>query len=246
MKASAVIVEDEPLALEQMRELVAEVDWIDCVGEASDGASAVRSIDRLEPDLVFLDIELPEITGIEVLNRIRHEPVVVFTTAYDRYAVAAFELGALDYLVKPFGGARFHATLERVRRVLEAGSGPRLLDRARQALADESPLTRIFVRDRGRIIPIPTGEIERVEAQADYVAIHAGGRRYLVNLPLGALERRLDPARFLRIHRSHIVNLDMVAALIPYDGSRLEVEMRDRTRILASRSRSKELRGLAF
>ena len=120
------------------------------------------------------------------------------------------------------------------------------MSRARAALSARGPLTRVFVRDRGRILPIPVREIERLEAEDDYVALHARGRRFLVYLPLGEFERRLDPDHFLRIHRSHIVNLDHVSALAPYDGARLQVEMRDGTKILASRARSRELRHLAI
>ena len=116
MKTRAVIVEDEPIARRRLQDLVAEIDWIECVGEAADGLTAVSVIDQLRPDLVFLDIEMPELSGLEVLGRIHHDPAIVFTTAYDRFAVAAFELEAVDYLLKPFGRDRLLAALERVRR----------------------------------------------------------------------------------------------------------------------------------
>jgi two-component system LytT family response regulator len=247
----ALVVEDEPLARRQLRELAAGVPWLSCVGEAPDGASAVHAIDELQPDLVFLDIRMPELTGLEVLERAAHEPAVIFTTAFDQYAVAAFELGALDYLLKPFGRERFLAAVERARRALGA---PRTddddgstVDRARAALgATAGPVERIFVRDRGRIVPLPVRDIERLEAEDDYVAVHTRGRRFLVYLPLADFERRLDPDRFLRVHRSHVVNLDFVTALVPFDAARLQVELRDGTKIMASRARSRELRHLAI
>jgi len=249
MKTRALVVEDEPIARRQLRELLAGIEWVECIGEASNGREAVGRIDALEPDLVFLDIEMPELSGLEVLERITHDPAVVFTTAYDKFAVAAFELEAIDYLLKPFGRDRLHAALERVRRaVRERGDEP-VSRRAREALgqiAGAGALARIFVRDRGRIVPIAAQEIERLEAEDDYVAVHSRGRRYLVYLGMNEFEARLDPQRFLRIHRSHIVNLDHVAALIPFDGTRLQVEMRDGTRLTASRTRSRELRGLAL
>jgi two-component system LytT family response regulator len=249
----ALVIEDEPLARQQLRELAAGVPWLSCVGEAADGAAALRAIDELRPDLVFLDIRMPELSGLEVLERTEHEPAVIFTTAFDQYAVAAFELGALDYLLKPFGRDRFLAAVERARRALSATHADdddrdsSTVARARTALGAAAGLAeRIFVRDRGRIVPIPVREIERLEAEDDYVAVHTRGRRFLVYLPLGEFERRLDGDRFLRVHRSHVVNLDFVTALVPFDPTRLQVEMRDGTKIMASRTRSRELRHLAI
>ena len=247
MTTRAVIVEDEPIARTQLRELLGDVDWIECVGEAADGMTAVSVIDTVKPDIVFLDIEMPELSGLEVLRRIEHDPAIVFTTAYDKFAVAAFELEAIDYLLKPFGRDRLFAALERVRRAVREEGDVTVGRRAHEALNQLSgtePLTRIFVRDRGRIVPIAVRDIERLEADDDYVAVHSRGRRYLVYLNLSEFEARLDPAVFLRIHRSHIVNLDCVAALSNYDATRLQVELRDGTKLLASRTRSRELRHL--
>jgi len=246
MKTRAFIVEDEPISRARLRELLDKVDWIECVGQASDGVSAVRMIDELQPDLLFLDIEMPGITGIEVLSRIKHDPAVVFTTAYDRYAVTAFELEALDYLLKPFGAKRLAAALERVKKNLQTDSGFPVAERARVALDGREPFSRIFVRDRGRIIPIAVDTIDRLEAEDDYVGVHTGGKRYLVYLAMSEFEARLDPQRFVRIHRSHIVNLDKVAAFLPEDGGRLLIEMKDGTKLTASRTRARELRHLAI
>jgi two-component system LytT family response regulator len=249
MKTRAVVVEDEPIARRQLCDLVSEIDWIDCVGEAADGLTAVRVIDDLKPDLVFLDIEMPELSGLDVLRRIEHDPAIVFTTAYDKFAVAAFELEAIDYLLKPFGRDRLHAALERVRRMVRTSDDEPVGRRAEDAItqsAGDGTLTRIFVRDRGRIVPIAVLDIERLEADDDYVAVHTGGRRYLVYLGMNDFEARLDAQRFLRIHRSHIVNLDYVAAMSPFDGTRLQIQMRDGTKLIASRTRSRELRGLAI
>lgn len=245
-----LIVEDEPLARRTLREILADVPWLECIGEAENGARAVEMIDSLTPDLVLLDIEMPELSGIQVLDRISHEPAVIFTTAFDRYAVSAFELEALDYLLKPFGRERCLAALERARRVLPSqagasGSSPSLVERARHVMNESGPITRLFVRDRDRIVPVPAVDIERLEAADDYVEVHTKARSYLVYLTLNDFERRLDPERFIRVHRAHIVNLDFVKQLVPFDGSRMQVEMRDGTKILASRTRSKELRQLA-
>ena len=251
-KIRVLVVEDEPLARRTLREMLVEVPWLECIGEAETGARAVEMIDGLEPDLVMLDIEMPELNGLQVLDRITHEPAVIFTTAYDRYAVSAFELEALDYLLKPFGRERCLAALERARRALPANGvaaeplAPSLVERARHVLGESGPLTRLFVRDRDRIVPVSTAEIERLEAADDYVDVHTRSRSYLVYLTLNDFERRLDPERFIRVHRAHIVNLDFVKQLVPFDGSRMQIEMRDGTKILASRTRSKELRQLAI
>ncbi len=242
MIARALVADDEPLARQKLRELLAEVSWIECVGEAADGVEALRQLDELKPDVLFLDIQMPGLSGLDVLARASHAPMVIFTTAYDRYAVAAFELQALDYLLKPFGRRRFLAAVERVREALERGPEPAMLERAQDALTPAPFLTRLFVRDRGRIVPVRVADIQRLEARDDYVAVYMSGGRHLVHMPMSEFARRLDPERFLQVHRSHIVNMDHVLALAPYDGSRLQVEMRDGTRIMASRTRSKQLR----
>jgi two-component system LytT family response regulator len=242
MRTRAVVVEDEVLAREELLELLRAVPWIECVGEAGDGLSAVRLIEAERPDLVFLDVQLPEISGLEVLRRIGDAPHVVFTTAHGHYAVTAFELGALDYLLKPFGADRLAVALERVRRHLAAPEPVPAAERAGEVLVGRAPLRRIFVRLGGRIVPVSTGDVERIEADGDYAALHAGGKRYLVQVPLAELEQRLDPEKFVRVHRSHIVNLEFVAALEPYDAHRLMIEMSSGARVLASRSRTQALR----
>jgi two-component system LytT family response regulator len=246
MVVRALIVEDEPLARRTLREFAGELEWLQVVGEAADGARAVRLIDELAPDLVFLDVQMPELSGLEVLRRIHHDPEVVFTTAHDGYALAAFELEALDYLLKPFGRERFRAAAERVRRRLAATAPepPRTRERA-AALDGTGFLERLFVRQRDHVVPVRVQDIVRLEAADDYVTVHAGGQQYLVSLALAVLERRLDPGRFRRVHRSHIVNLDHVVSLRPYDDARrFVVTLRDGAEVLASRAGSLELREL--
>lgn len=236
-----MIVEDEPGARASLRDYADEVDWLAIVGEARDGAEAVRLIDRLEPDLIFLDVSLPGLSGFEVVRAIRHHPEIVFTTAYDRFAVAAFETGALDYLVKPFGRRRFQTMLDRVKqRMIPDVVGA--TERAGAVLS--SPLVRLFARTRGAIVPIPVETIRRVRATGDYVEVHASGGRYLLHMGLSELASRLDPGRFCRVHRSEIVNLDQVDRLLPFDERRLLVRLKDGTEIVASRSGSETLRSL--
>jgi two-component system LytT family response regulator len=239
----AVLVEDEPLARENLREYASGVPWLMLVGEASDGAEAVRLIDRLEPELAFLDICLPELSGLQVAQSIRHRPEIVFTTAYDRFAVAAFEVGALDYLLKPFGRQRFQAMLRRVSRRLGQPAVP-AAERAGSAFG--SPLRRLFARTRGGVVPIPVPTIRHVQASGDYVVVHSAAGRHLLKIGIAELASRLDPEQFCQVHRSHLVNLEAVEILRPFDDRRLLIKLRDGTEIVASRAASEQLRRLVY
>jgi two-component system LytT family response regulator len=239
----ALIVEDEPLARRRLRELIRDVPWLNCIGEAATGRAAISAIDELQPDLVFLDVQLPGCSGIDVLSRVHHMPAVIFTTAHDQFAITAFELAALDYLLKPFGRERFARAVERARPLLERQAGTGVAERARETLSD-GPVPRLFVREAGRIVPLRVASIECLQACDDFVIVHAGGRQFRVNLPLSDLERRLDPRMFVRVHRSHLVNLDHVRSWTPYDGSRLQITLRTGRTIMASRQRSRVLREL--
>ena len=240
---TALIVEDEPLARRRLRELIRDVPWVECVGEATNGRAAVAAIDELQPDLVFLDVQLPGCSGIEVLSRVHHTPAVIFTTAHDQFAITAFELAALDYLLKPFGRERFARAVERARPLLERQAGTGASERAREVLTS-GPVPRLFVREAGRIIPLKVASIEWLQACDDFVLVHAGGRQFRLNLTLSDLEQRLDPRIFVRVHRSHLVNLDHVTSWTPYDGSRLQITLRTGRTLMASRQRSRALREL--
>lgn len=244
-----LVVDDEPLARQAIQQMLAEVPWLQWIGEASDGLAAVSAIQSLQPDLVFLDIQMPGATGIEVLERASADVAVIFTTAYDEYAMTAFELGAIDYLRKPFGRDRFMRSIDRARPFLEARRAARnaednvpLAERLEFAREQSQTITRIFVRDRANIIPVQTSDVLRFEADGDYVAVVTAERRYLVYINLADLSARLDAEQFVRIHRSHIVNLDRVAAMVAHDANRLEVRMIDGTRIVASRTGTQLLR----
>ncbi len=199
---------------------------------------------------------MPEMTGLEVLRRLEHLPEIVFTTAFDQYAVTAFELNAVDYLLKPFSRARFDAAVERLMEQGEgseadgaggagAASGARAaLDMA--ANRETSRLDRILVRDRGRIFPLAAAEIEYMQADAKYTAIVARGKTFLVRIGISELEARLDPSRFVRIHRSALVNLDFVESMQADDQSQLQLMMKDGSTLVASRDGSKMLRDLSI
>ncbi|MEP7064668.1 MAG: LytTR family DNA-binding domain-containing protein [Gemmatimonadota bacterium] len=239
---STLIADDEPLARQRLSALLAEIPWITIVGEVADGNEAIRAIDEMKPELIFLDVVMPGCTGIEVLSRIAHRPSVVFTTAYDRYAVAAFEARALDYLLKPFGRRRLVATLDRIRESIATdASAAGSVERGRAALEVGAPLDWLFVRERGRVTPVNVQHVVRFEGSDDYVTIHTAERPLLATLRLSDLERML-PTNFVRIHRSHIVNLAMVESFVTGEGARFTVVLRDRTRIAVSRERARWLR----
>ena len=251
MKITVLVADDEALARRRLAALIADVPWAVQVGEAQDGPSAIEAVRRLRPDVVFLDIRMPELSGIEVVARLRElevVPAVVFTTAFDQYALTAFELEAVDYLLKPFGTRRFLAAFERARLAVAARTAAATLDRVHAALAasgDAAPLQHVFVRDGSSILPLALPSIERVEAQDDYAMIHAHGRRYLVGLRLASLEARLPNPPFLRVHRSHIVNLDHVERMRLLDTGHVEVQMKGGATVPVSRARSQELRRLS-
>ncbi len=243
-KVRALVAEDEAVSRDTLCQLLAEVDWIECVGVAADGRDAARLIDALEPDLVFLDVQLPELNGLGVLQEAHHQPAVVFTTAHDRYAVAAFEVQAIDYLLKPFGRRRLGQALERVRARLPANS------RTRPGPPAASPpirpgVLRLARTLRGELIPLRLDAATRFEAAGDYVDAHVRGERLLLRMSLGELEQELDGQRFWRIHRSHLVAADAVKACREHDDERrLIVVLRDGTEIIASRAASRRLREL--
>ncbi len=244
MSAATLIVDDEPVARAGLREMLTAFPWIACVGEAASGPAAVAAIDAQRPDLVFLDIQMPGLLGTEVLRRVRHEPLVVFTTAYAQHAVTAFELGALDYLLKPFGPGRLATTLGRVRAALGGPAAPPAGERLRE-VSGEAPLRRLFVRSGRGIVPVAVADVSWFEAAGDYVIAHAGRARHVLDLPLNRLEARLDPGHFARIHRGHILNLDHAAAFRRLANGQLVAVLSDGTRLAVSRNRARGLRGLA-
>lgn len=243
MKVTALVVDDEPVARAGLRAMLAAFEWIEVVGEATDGAAAVREIDARRPEIVFLDVEMPGLRGIDVLRRITHKPYVIFTTAYSEHAVSAFELGAVDYLLKPFGPTRLTAAMERVRAALGEPASVDVADRLSGALAG-GPIGRLFVRIGGALVPLPVERVSRFEADGDYVTAHAENARHLLHLSLARLEERLDGTKFLRVHRAHIVNLDHVTAFKADTRGNLEATMQDGSRVPVSRSRAQEIRSL--
>ena len=227
----AVIVDDEALARDAIRlRLKGEPD-IEVVGEAADGADAVDLLRKIHPDLLFLDVQMPVMDGFEVIEHVPSEdlPIVVFVTAYDRYALKAFETHALDYLLKPFTASRFHVELLEERR------------RARVRPADrdgtgQGYLTRLAVKRNQRIALVGAADIDWIESSGNYAHLHAHGASYVVRMTMGELERRLDPARFARIHRSTIVQIDRIQDIIAAWHGDFDVTLRDGTVLRLSRN----------
>ncbi|TXI89239.1 MAG: response regulator transcription factor [Burkholderiaceae bacterium] len=246
---TAFIAEDEPLARESLRDAVMARSELQLIGEADNGTLALERINQLRPDVVFMDIQMPEMTGLEVIKRLDYHPQIIFTTAYDNYAVAAFELNAVDYLLKPFSRDRFNAA---VNRVLEEGSQEnRDVREIGQALEQTSltlpsRLDRILVRDRGHIFPVNINHIAYLKSDAKYTALYVDGKTFLVRLGISELAERLDPHRFVRIHRSVIVNLDYVESMKTDEQSQLQLQMRDGSVLVANRESSKMLRDMAI
>jgi two-component system LytT family response regulator len=225
--------------------MLAAFEWLVIAGEAANGPATVEAIDRLRPELVFLDIQMPGLLGTDVLSRVSHQPYVVFTTAHSQYAAAAFELGALDYVLKPFGPERLAKALDRARAAMGEPSAAPALDRLREALSS-GPMTRLFVRLGPNVIPVAVSSVSWFGASGDYVAAHVGQSRYMMHLPLTRLEARLDRTKFFRIHRTHIVNIDYVAAFRKHGKGQLLAELTDGTSLVVSRDRAKEIRSVGL
>ena len=237
-RISTVIVDDEPLALQQLRGLVQNHDRLELVGEASDGIQAVKVIQEVQPELVFLDIRMPGKSGLEVVEALSHDPRIIFTTAYEEFAVVAFELQALDYLLKPFGRRRFEQAVSRL-----ASEADDMVGRVRSVVNDE-PLRRLFVRDRGKVRQVPVDEIRRIEAADDYANIYTASSNHLISCRMKMLERVLDSTVFVRVHRSTIVNLNFVREMASCGNGRYEITMDDDEILKASRSGAARLRDL--
>lgn len=228
-----LIVDDEPLARERIRTLLERDDSMEVVGECTNGVDAVRALSALAPDLVFLDVQMPELDGFGVIEALRGQPLpaIIFVTAYDRYALRAFDVHALDYLLKPFDRERFERALERARRQLQGGPSQdlqqRLLDLLRDVQIAPGYLERLVIKSSGRVTFLKTADIHWIEAQGNYVQLHAGPESYLLRETMSSLEKRLDPKCFLRVHRSAMVNLEHVREMRPLFHGDYTILMRD-------------------
>ncbi len=240
---NVVIVDDESLARDTVRLLLEEVTDMEVVAEAADGVQAVEAIRAHDPDLVFLDVQMPGLTGLEVVSEVGADrmPPVVFVTAYDEYAVKAFETSAIDYLVKPFSDDRFEAALDRARSQVQQVRRADLENRLRQLLAEtRTPAApkqdvRFMIKERGSIRFVEAGEINWVEAAGDYVILHDGESKSMIRETMTGMEKKLPSDRFVRIHRSTIVAIDAIREIKPYFHGDYIVYLKDGTELKLSR-----------
>jgi len=247
-RIKTLIVDDETLARRRIRRLLAAESDVEVVGECGDPQKAIDVIQQRNPDLVFLDVQMPGLDGFGLLDSLppKSVPAVIFVTAFDQYALRAFEVRALDYLLKPFDRARFRQALDRARAQIRQQGGttldPRLSHLLENLNSKPKQTDRVVIKSAGRIMFLRTDEIDWVEAADNYVRVHAGAESHLLRETLGTLESRLDPAKFMRIHRSTVVNIDRVKELQPWfhgdyivilqDGSRLNLSRTYRDRVI--------------
>ena len=246
-----LIVDDEPLARQRIEDLLAKKDSIDIVGTASNGSEAVELIRRLSPNLVFLDVQMPGMSGLDVVDTIgpQQMPATIFTTAYDKFALKAFDRAAVDYLMKPFDDERFSQALRRARKTIELQEVGRMTRRLAALLEEERApnkaktkyLERIPVEMRGQVRVVPVDKIDYISASGPYAELHVGDRTYAVRERMQTLEERLDPAIFMRVHRSAIVRLDRIDTLLRSSGGDYAVRLKDGTELSVSRARRDEL-----
>jgi len=239
-RVRVLLVDDEAPARSLLREYLGAHEGVEVIGESVNGFEAVKAISEQRPDLVFLDVQMPKLDGFEVLELVAPEPgapAVIFCTAYDEYALRAFEVHAVDYLLKPFGAERFRDALQRARtRVRDRERGRRLVPLLEELAARPAPPERLEVRSSARIAFVRTDDVDYAEACGNYVLLHCGAERHLMRETMQALEARLDPRRFVRIHRSTLVNADRVKEIHPLFHGDWEVVLRNGERLTMTRT----------
>ena len=242
MKIRTLIVDDEPLARERVKRFLRDEKDVSIIGECGNGADAVKAIRSERPDLVFLDIQMPEKNGFEVIRSLdgKQLPTVVFVTAYDQYALQAFDVHALDYLLKPFNRDRFQRAVDRAREQIEdrrrGDLDERLTSLIENLKTDKKYLDRLVVKTVGRVFFLKTDEIDWIEAAGNYVRLHVGRESHMIRETMNGIETKLDPEKFIRIHRSTVVHIDRIKELHPMFSGDYAVMLRDGTELALSRN----------
>jgi two-component system LytT family response regulator len=246
-KIRTLVVDDEPLARERLTSLLGLETDIEVIGQCRDGEDAARAITEHTPDLVFLDVQMPGLNGFEVIEAVGTEkmPLVIFVTAYDQHALKAFQVRALDYLLKPFDRERFQEALQRARTQIQRAEtgdlGRRLLALVKDLRRDQPKTDRLVVKSGGRLFFLRTDEIDWIEAAGNYVRLHVGNTSHLLRETMNAIESRLDPEKFFRIHRSRIVNMERIQEMQPWLNGEYAVLLRTGTRLTLSRGYREKL-----
>lgn len=241
-RVRVLLVDDEPLARAMLREMLSDDQDVEIVGECVNGREAVEAINTTTPDLLFLDVQMPEVGGFEVLKALGNEqiPYVIFVTAYDQYAVRAFEVHALDYLLKPFDRERFDLSWQRAKaqilQIRDGGVDQRILTLLEEMKAGNKYLERLVIKAAGRIYFLETNEIDWIEAEGNYVSVHTGKKSHLLRETISSLESQLDPKKFLRIHRSSIVRIDRIRELQPWFHGEFRVVLQNGMQLTLSRN----------
>lgn len=241
-----IIVDDEPLARQVLREHLLARGDVEILSECANGFEAVKAVSERQPDLLMLDVQMPKLDGFEVLELIGRSVPVVFVTAYDEFAVRAFEVHAVDYLLKPFSEERVAEAIERAR--ARIGRPPEPMPTAialrTEAKRESGPVERVLIRDGSKVHVLPVNDIDFVQAQDDYVCFHSGGREFLKEQPLAEVEQTLDPARFVRVHRSYLLNVDRLARVEPLTKDSRIAILKDGRRLPLSRAGYQRLNAL--
>jgi len=242
-KLRAIIVEDEKPARELVKAFLKNHENIELVCECDNGFDGVKAINEMKPDLVFLDIQMPKLTGFEMIELLDEVPDVIFTTAFDQYALKAFELSAVDYLMKPFSKQRFSEAIEKVyHRLSQQSEKPRVKEFANQVKEDTEEIERIFVKTGSKIDVVPVSEIVRIESEDDYVEIFTPKGKFLKKETMNYLEKVLPGDTFVRVHRSSIINLNNIQKIEKYGKDSSMVILKDGSRVNVSKSRIKDLK----
>jgi two-component system LytT family response regulator len=237
----AIIIDDESLARDLLRDYIREVGGIEIVAECSDGFAGLKAIQEFDPQLIFLDIQMPKLTGFELIELLDKKPEIIFSTAFDQFAIKAFELNAVDYLLKPFSLERFSEAVDKASKRIQSEKSNNETDSALDKLKEhlnesDGIISRIVAKTRNTIVVLPVQQINYIESQDDYVMIYVNGAHYLKQKTLNYYETHLDPKDFLRVHRSYMVRLDQISKIEPYEKTTYMLILKSGEKVPVSRS----------
>ena len=243
-KYKAIIIEDEQLARDLVKTYLTDKNEIDLIGEFEDGFTGLKAINELNPDIIFLDVQMPKLTGLELLELVDYEPNIIFTTAYDEYAIHAFDMNAVDYLLKPFSKERFDQALEKVFRKMGSNDVKNNLLQLKAHISNSRTSDKIVVKHNSNIHVIPLEQVNYIESEDDYVMIHTVNGKFLKHETMKYYEEHLDENTFFRIHRSYIVNISIIQKIEKYGKDNYRVMLKNGVDLKVSRSRYQELKNV--